>query len=325
MSKVKKRGFFNFLRSNFLMLLATLGLLGAILFTIIFGADTTNPLNSLSTPPTSPYSNNISGIGLVEASSRNISIGSFSPGIVNNVLVTEGDMVKKGEALFILDQRVALIIHKKALSQLDITENNKRLEKVQLTELEEILKRAEGLKRGRAISVDELVRKQFDVKEALVELQTRENLIESAKINVEFAKLELEKTTVRSPIDALILKVRIGAGEFISGNEQDYNSPLLIGNIDPLYIRVQIDENDLWRFDQSMPAHAYLRSHKEVSTPISFVRIEPFAGKKGNLRGGASELIDTRILDIIYKIDSKIETLYIGQQLDVFIESTDSP
>ena len=69
------------------------------------------------------------------------------------------------------------------------------------------------------------------------------------------------------------------------------------------------------------PSFQYLRSNKNIKTPLSFIRIEPVAGAKDKLKGTGSELIDTRIVDVIYQINNNPSNLYIGQQLDVFIES----
>src|SRR5512136_2456553 len=59
----------------------------------------------VSDPPRSPFANKISGSGIVEASTRNISIGSHVPGIVAKVFITVGQRVKSGDPLFALDDR----------------------------------------------------------------------------------------------------------------------------------------------------------------------------------------------------------------------------
>src|SRR4051812_24687063 len=56
-------------------------------------------------PAQSPYKHTIFGAGIIEASSRNLSIGSPFSEIVTKVFVTEGDRVKVGDLLFQLDLR----------------------------------------------------------------------------------------------------------------------------------------------------------------------------------------------------------------------------
>lgn len=325
MSNMNRNSFLYFIRRNFLIFLSICGIAGAVSFSLAYGGDKVVPPNSLATPPVSPYQNSISGIGLVEASSRNINIGAYAPGIVSQVLVKEGQEVNIDDPLFVQDQRSALTEVRNAHDGLHVAKLHAELAEVNIADQLDKYTRAKGLKKGRDITEEELQDRRFAYERAVADLAVKNGLIKQAETSLRLAEVALDKTTVHSPIDGLVLKVRIRPGEFISGNEQDANSPLLIGSHKPLYLRVQIDENDLWRFDKSKPAYAFLRSNKKISTPLSFVRIEPYAGAKENLRGSGTELIDTRIIDVIYEIKNNLANLVIGQQLDVFIESDKSP
>jgi multidrug resistance efflux pump len=212
-----------------------------------------------------------------------------------------------------------------AVSAKEVAESALKLANVTLEDQKDRYKRAEGLKSGRSISEERLKGRYYAVKKAEPDLQIKKDMLKSAASGVNLAKVELEKTEVKAPISGTILKVRIRPGEFISGNEQDITAPILLANTDILHVRVQIDENDIWRFDKSLAANAYLRSNNNVKMDLSFVRMDPYAQRKQNLRGTGTELIDTRIIEVIYKIDVITQNLLIGQQLDVFIQSDHSP
>ena len=96
---------------------------------------------------------------------------------------------------------------------------------------------------------------------------------------------------------------------------------MVIGNVDPLYVRVQIDEHDIWRFDKAFEATAYIRGNTNLKTLLKFVRVEPYVLAKHQLRGGNKDQVDTKILEIIYKIDSKVTNLYVGEKIDVYIKT----
>ena len=107
------------IRKYLLPVLAIAGLAFAI-WTTIQGAKTQPPARPVSDPPRSPFANKISGSGIVEASTRNISIGSHVPGIVARVFVTVGKRVKAGEPLFVLDdrkQQADFVVKEAALSR----------------------------------------------------------------------------------------------------------------------------------------------------------------------------------------------------------------
>ena len=95
---------------------------------------------------------------------------------------------------------------------------------------------------------------------------------------------------------------------------------VLMGNLHPLHVRVDIDENDAPRFRKGAPAQASLRGTPGVLYPLKFVRVEPYAVPKKSLTGDNTERVDTRVLEVIYSLDEKDQPIYVGQQMDVFID-----
>lgn len=315
----------NFIRRNILFIVATFGIILAIIYTSLKGSDPVVPSISLNKPPESPFEHSIAGIGFVEASSRNISIGSHNPGIVSAVSVEEGDVINKGDILFVLDQRSAIAGIERLQEEIDIAQSSLELARVELADRDDKLKRAKSLDLGKTISEEEVQSRYFAVQKAKAEINVKQNTLERAEKELAHAKITLDKTEIKSPIDGVVLKVRIMPGEFINGNEDELNSPVLIGKYFPLHLRVQVDESDIWRFDKTQKAIGFLRSNNTIHIPLLFLRLEPYAKSKENLKGKGTELVDTRIIEVIYKIDAQIDQLFIGQQLDVFIKSDRSP
>jgi len=299
-------------------LLSFAGLIFAIIFVFGIGKKESLPPNQLSEPPSAPYAATISGTGIIEANSRNIDIGSFLSGIISAVMINEGELVKKGDVLFSLDDRAAasdLQMRKK-----DLVAAEARLEtmRVQLADDQDQLKRSESMKVGIAVSQDMLQRRRFTAKKSTASLNQAQAELESAKAQLESSQVMLDKMTVRAPIDGRVLKVRTRPGEYVTAGSAP--APVLMGNDTPLYVRVTIDENDVWRFSKEAKAEAALRSNKDIKVPLSYVRIEPYVQPKKNLSGNSAELVDTRVLEVVYEIATSNEQLFIGQQMDVFIE-----
>ena len=69
-------------------------------------------------------------------------------------------------------------------------------------------------------------------------------------------------------------------------------------------------------------AIAYLRGNAAISVPTTFVRIEPYVTPKKSLTGGSNERVDTRVLQVLFAFDRAALPIYVGQQMDVFIEAT---
>ncbi len=306
--------------------LGLLGLLLGVIFTLTYGSPASPPPNQLALPPATPFDHTVSGTGLVEASSRNINVGSHLSGIVAKVAVKEGDHVSAGDVLFVIDDRAASAEVAERTSALATANANIAAARAALEDVEDQRKRAEQLTAGKSISMDELQRRRFAVKRANAALAVAQSEYDSAKSLLDVAQITLSRLSVTAPVAGRILKVRVRPGEFITAGGQG-DAPILMGEDEPLHLRVEIDENDVWRFDEKARANASLRSHKAQSYPLTFVRIEPYVQPKKNLNGDMSERVDTRVLEVVYRIETPAKTekdatptLYIGQQMDVFIE-----
>jgi hypothetical protein len=89
----------------------------------------------------------------------------------------------------------------------------------------------------------------------------------------------------------------------------------------PLNIRVDVDENEAWRVRSDASAVATVRGNANLKTALTFVRFEPFVLPKKSLTGDSTERVDTRVLQVIYRVEDDQLPLFVGQQMDVFIEA----
>ncbi len=315
---------FKLFRKNLTLTIALMGFVSAVIFSLTLGQPSSLPPHQLTLPATSPFDRNISGTGLVEANTRNISIGSFVTGVVAEVFVKEGDVVKQGDPLFCLDYRTEAAQVAVNEKQLKAAKDSIAVAEASLAEAQDLFQRTQSLKPG-VLSQEEIKRRTFDVQKAEAQLALEKTRYEQEQKQLALAKVNLEKLTVKAPVSGLILKVRINPGEYINMMNSQTLAPITLGNHQPLNVRVQIDENDAWRFQPGAKAIAYLRGNKNIHFPLHFIRLEPYAQSKQQLTGDTQELIDTRVIEIVYQVEGEAEgKLLIGQQMDVFIETEKS-
>ena len=81
-----------------------------------------------------------------------------------------------------------------------------------------------------------------------------------------------------------------------------------------------MDEQDAVLIGGESPAVASLKGHSDLRMPLRFVRIEPYVVPKRSLTGDSLERVDTRVLQIVYAFDRPAFPVYVGQQVDVFIQ-----
>jgi multidrug resistance efflux pump len=145
--------------------------------------------------------------------------------------------------------------------------------------------------------------------------------VASAEAQMQATQTEIERRTVRAMVDGEILQVNARPGEFALAGVMA--TPLmLLGDTRTLHVRVDIDENDVWRFRPDRPARAYVRGNNNFQTELSFVRVEPYVLPKKSLTGDSTERVDTRVLQVLYSFPNGALPVYVGQQLDVFIEAS---
>lgn len=152
------------------------------------------------------------------------------------------------------------------------------------------------------------------------DLRVAQSQVEQAKASVDAISIEIDRHSVRSPIDGAVLQSSIRQGEFASAGA--LSQPLmLVGSINPLHIRVDIDENEAWRVRPGSHATAFARGNKDITTSLSFVRFEPYVVPKRSLTGASTERVDTRVLQVIFAFDPATMPVFVGQQMDVYIEA----
>jgi multidrug efflux pump subunit AcrA (membrane-fusion protein) len=145
--------------------------------------------------------------------------------------------------------------------------------------------------------------------------------LEQARATLEGARVDLDKTVVKAPLDGAILKVDVRLGEYAQPGVLA-NPLMTMGSIDPLHVRVDIDEADSWRIHPESPAIARLRGNADISVPLSFVRFEPYILPKRSLTGDVTERVDTRVLQAIYAFAPSEFSGFVGQQVDVYIQTS---
>lgn len=301
-----------------LPVLAAAGFGYALLYTTVLAKKPPPESQPLAMPAESRFAATISASGLIEASSRNVPVGSFESGIVAAVPATEGDRVKAGDPLFQLDRRVAEAELRIAEREVASAEVRVREASIALADQADQRARAERLRPGVVVSEDRLVRLRFAEQAAAAALDAARAGVEAARARQAAATVALDRLTVRAPIDGRVLKVNVRPGAFVVAGA-DGDPPVLLGDDRVLFVRAQVDENDIWRLQPGARAEAVVRGNRLIRFPLSFVRIEPYVAPKRSLTGDTTERVDTRVLDVIYRFDPTGLPVFIGQQVDTFI------
>ena len=282
------------------------------------------PADPPQPPPVSPFASSIAAVGLVEPSSENIAVGTHLTGIVDSVPVVAGARVRRGELLFTLDARhldAEIAARRAALSE---AERHVDAERIDSETASAHLGFAEAVDIPGAIADEELTARRFAAAAGEAAVNESEAQVEVARAALDRALVELQRSEVRAPIDGVVLKVDVRPGESVLAGA--LGRPLvLLGETSPLHVRVDVDEHDAWRVDPTADARALLRGTSAIASDLTFVRFEPYVTPKRSLTGDSTERVDTRVLQVIYRLEDlegANAPWFVGQQVDVFIDGS---
>ncbi len=166
--------------------------------------------------------------GRIEAVSS-VDIRARVSGYLEKVNFKAGAKVKKGDLLFEIDPKPFTAQLQYAVSELERAKAKHELAKNDLG-------RAERLFSGKAISEEEHDARSKGSRETIAAVQ-------SAEANVNTAKLNLEYTKIRAPIDGRIGRELITEGNLVSGGGGDATRLTFIVSTDPVYVYVDADEH----------------------------------------------------------------------------------
>lgn len=300
--------------------LALAGLVGVSLLVIKLRKPEPAPV-PLVEPSGAPYADSIGARGIVESIDENVRIAPNLPGLIAEVMVKVGDQVKKGDPLFREDTRDAEAKVANQKAQLGLLQAKVNEASVLLADRQDSYQRTQKLSRKDVVSDDDLQRKYYAVRSAETALATTKADLDLAIAQLAQAQVNLELLTVRAPRNGEILKVDLRAGEYASVPPTDLNNPsLLLGETRFLQLRADVDEDSASRIRPGAPAVAFIKGMRTDPIPLRFVRIEPYVTTKKSLTGDSTERVDTRVLQVIYQFDHSKIPVYVGQQMDVFIE-----
>jgi RND family efflux transporter MFP subunit len=307
------------IRKYLIPVLAVAGLLMAI-WKVAQGSKPAPVALPVIPPTAAPYARFVAGAGIIEASTENLAIGTPVAGIIAAVHVQVGERVAAGSPLFRIDDRASQAALQTARAAVDVARAQVAEAEAGLGTARKLLQLAEALEDKRAISVEEMSRRTSNVRVAEARLAAAQAALVNAQARVHEIETDLDLRTIRAPVAGDVLQLRARVGEFAPTGRTD--PPLvLFGNTQPLHVRVDIDENDAWRLRPGAAATGHLRGNPQIQMPLEFVRFEPFVLPKKSLTGESTERVDTRVLQVIFRFDRGERPVYVGQQLDVFIET----
>jgi len=153
-------------------------------------------------------------------------------------LYTEGSYVQKGQAMFQLDPRQAQAAVQQAQGKLE-------RDRAVLAQAQIDVRRYTPLVAQKAVSQAELDKALSSEKAATAEVEGDQAALENAKLNLGW-------TSVTSPISGIAGVAKVGIGDLMT----PVTAMTTVSSVDPIYVDVNIAEQDYLRFRREKPGEA---------------------------------------------------------------------
>lgn len=234
------------------------------------------------------YTARLDAIDFVEARAR---VGGY----LESIHFTEGQIVKQGDLLFVIDPRPYVAEVKRTEAALKVAQGQESQVKASLGEAvaskveaeatqnleEQNYRRAQQLVANRSISKEEFDQRQAQltqakagVESATARIASAEAAIEAAKAAVgtaeaalETAKLNLDYTQVRAPITGRASRREVTVGNLISGGTADSTLLTTIVSLDPIHCYFDADESAFLKYAR-LAAAGKRASSRDVKNPV---------------------------------------------------------
>jgi membrane fusion protein, multidrug efflux system len=175
-------------------------------------------------------------------------------GFIDSIHFKEGQVVKQGDLLFVIDPRPYTFAVEQAKADVE-----RAKAKLQIASLD--LQRATPLVRSQAVTEREFDTRRSTERDAAAQVASLEAASKQAQLNLEW-------TQVRAPIAGRISDKRVDAGNLIAGGQTGATLLTVIVSIDPIHFVFDGSEADFLRY-MRLSASGARPSSRDVQNPVA--------------------------------------------------------
>jgi RND family efflux transporter MFP subunit len=184
-------------------------------------------------------------------------VKSKAGGEITSFPFKEGDVLKKGRTVVMLDPRTEKSRTKQAEASLLL--NRARLEKAEISSREALVRldRHRSLFEGGVVSRQELDDAETGYRKSLSDVHIAEAELIQAEEALNEAKERLKDTEIKSPLDGTILEKLVDEGQVISSSlssASEGTALFSMANLDYIYVNAKVDEVDIGSVSEGQEA-----------------------------------------------------------------------
>ncbi len=212
-----------------------------------------------------------SAAGIIEPV-RTVEVKSKASGEIIELRIETGTNVKAGQLLAVVDPRQPQNTLSQAQADLNVAKAQLEINKTKLD-------RAETLFKSRTIT-------ESEYEDARLSYVTANAQVVRAQTDLENARIQMDDTRIRAPVNGTIISKQVELGTVISSPTRDVGGGtvlLTMANLDTVQIRTRIDETDIGQVAPGMAATITVDAYPERRFDGAVLKIEPQATVEQNV------------------------------------------
>jgi multidrug efflux system membrane fusion protein len=174
-------------------------------------------------------------------------------GLITKVCFKDGDYVKKGDVLFVIDQRPYEAAAQKAQADLATAETNQNFAKLELSRAEEMVK------------TQAIAQRLYDERQNAYNVTVA--AVQSAQAQLIRANLDLEHSSVKAPIDGKTSRAELTEGNLVVSESSPPLMTTIVSN-DSIYADFDVDEQTYLQCVRSAEEN---KSKGEATIPVQLL------------------------------------------------------
>jgi len=215
---------------------------------------------------------------------KTVLVKSRAAGEIEEIKVDEGDTVRRGELLILLDPELERSRLLKAEAELRAAKAAVKQARIKHEQAVDDFKRTAELFEERMVSEAEYIEDKRRVELSEAELSAARSSKRSAVHAVEEARDRLSHTEIKAPMDGTVLDLAVSEGQVVSSATSGLDTGTLLmtlADTGNLLVLAEVDETDVAKVEAGQRARIELDAFPGLVLPARVLKVSPEAREQG--------------------------------------------
>ncbi len=250
--------------------------------------------------------------GRIDIEGGVVKLAARRDGIVQKVLVEEGESVKSGQLLAVLDDEQARLSASLAAAEAEQARRALPILAIRLASTQREEARLAPLAPDELVTKQEMDQARDQVKLVRAEISASQATLQVASRRLAVAQFEIEQRTVRAPLDGQIVRRQARPGDGVS--TLNVTPMFVFAPEAPRIVRAELEERFLGAVKPGQLAQVVLEADERQVFSAKVIRVARVVGARSP-SDDPGEKQDTRVAECVLSIGAP--TLLIGQRVVV--------